>query len=87
MIEAISGLALGSLLGMAHLVLLRVHARLYVASGSWRKTAFLGIARLAVIGGGFWLIAQLGAVMLLGALAGFFLARTAILARMAFGHG
>lgn len=87
MIEAAIGLVLGPFLAVAHLMLLRANAEYYVASGSWRKTSILCLARLALTGSVLWLTVQMGAAALIAAFVGFLVARTAILARLVFGHG
>lgn len=87
MIEAVIGLALGALLGVVHLMLLRANTDYYVASGSWPKAVVLCLARFALTGGLLWLTVQTGAVALIVSLLGFVLARSVMLARLVFGHG
>ncbi len=87
MMNAAIGLALGLLLAVTHLTLLRANAEYFVASGSWRKASILCLARLALSGCVLWLTVQIGAVALIAALAGFLFARSAILARLVFAHG
>lgn len=87
MIAAAIGLIVGLCQGAVHLALLEAGARRYIVAASWGETLLLSLARLAVTGGLFWLVAQIGALPLLAALGGFLLARSIVLARCVFGHG
>lgn len=81
------GFLFGVTVGMAHFLLLSANARLYTAGGSWRKAGLLHASRLALTAALLWLVAQAGAIALIAALAGFLVARSILLVRLAFGHG
>ena len=81
------GLALGAVLGIIHLALLQANARQCVESGSWPRAALLYVLRFTGIGAAFWLIAQLGAAILIATLTGFVVARSVLLLRYVVSHG
>jgi F1F0 ATPase subunit 2 len=66
---------LGALLGAGYFAALRLNVERYLSGRSPGPAVALHLGRLLLAGVGFVLIAQAGAVPLLGALLGFLLAR------------
>jgi F1F0 ATPase subunit 2 len=72
---------LGALLGAGYFAALRLNVDRYISSRSLAPALALHLGRLLLVGIVFALIAQIGAVPLLGALAGFLLARSLAIRR------
>ena len=73
------GVLLGLLLGMGYFAALRQNVEGYLAGRALGPALALHLGRLLLAGLAFVLIAQVGAAALLGALAGFVLARSVAL--------
>jgi F1F0 ATPase subunit 2 len=73
--EATPFIVLGVLLGAGYFAALRQNVERYVAGAPLGPTVALHLGRLLLAGLAFALIAEAGAAALLGALAGFVLAR------------
>jgi F1F0 ATPase subunit 2 len=67
---------LGALLGAGYFAALRLNVERYFCGRSLSPAVAFHLGRLLLAGVGFFLIAQAGAVPLLGALLGFLLARS-----------
>lgn len=74
-IQAISFLAVGAVVGSLYFLLLFQTVRMHVSNAGFRVIAPLYLVRMAGAGAAFWAIAQQGAVELLLALLGFLAAR------------
>jgi F1F0 ATPase subunit 2 len=77
-------LLLGALLGAGYFVALRLNVERYLLGRSLGPAVALHLGRLLLAGVGFAVVAQAGAVPLLGALIGFLLARALALRSQKF---
>lgn len=80
--ELAAGLAGGLVLGGLYFALLFRSVRLHVAETAIRRVVPFHFARIVLAVGFFWAMAQLGALPLLTALAGFLLARVVLQHRL-----
>lgn len=71
-------LPVGVTLGLAFFLSLRANTRLYVTGGNVAAAIAVHFARFLGAGGAFFLISTQGAAALIGAFAGFLLARLAV---------
>lgn len=83
--DAAPFILLGALLGAGYFAALRQDVERYVAGRPLGPTVALHLGRLLLAGLAFALIAEAGAAALLGALAGFLLARTLAVRRVRTG--
>ena len=75
LLPAVVAFAGGLALGLVYLILLRASVRFFLHDHRAGLGAVLTVARLVLIGAGFWVAVQFGAAGLLGALAGFTVTR------------
>ncbi len=79
--QALSGLAVGGLLGLFHFGALWWNVG-YLANGSVLRALVVQLLRFAVLAGALYGVAQLGALVLLSAAIGILVARSLILRRV-----
>lgn len=75
LLPAVIAFAGGLVLGLVYLILLRASVRFFLDDHRAGLGAAVTVARLVLIGAGLWAAVQFGALGLLGALAGFTVAR------------